>query len=290
MIRSMYRRALEILFHERTVMAAIAVNALLLMVSGFHEQDSLAADLRRFDYLFVVYFSFEVTRNVVRQGPRTFFGSGMNPFDFVVVLASLPILLEHWLPVAGTEFVLVARSIRLLRLVRSFRLVPNFEPLWAGVKRALRASLGVFAALLVFIVIVGMFAHALFGEAVPDYFGNPAISMYSVFQLITLEGWNDIADAVAAHSGPGMAVAARVFFALTVVIGGILGLSLANAIFVDEMVIDNQSGMEAKIERLREELERALAHQTSSLQNIEEKLGGLALLVDNTKNEIEERR
>jgi len=54
-----------------------------------------------------------------------------------------------------------------------------------------------------------------------------------------------------------MVVGARVFFVIAVLVGGILGLSLANAVFVDEMMMDNTDVLERKVDLLTEEL-RAL--------------------------------
>ena len=45
-------------------------------------------------------------------------------------------------------------------------------------------------------------------------------------------------------------------FVLAVLIGGILGLSLANAVFVDEMMMDNTEVLERKIDALTEEVRR----------------------------------
>ena len=47
-----------------------------------------------------------------------------------------------------------------------------------------------------------------------------------------------------------MATFARVYFVLAVSIGGLLGISLANAVFVDEMTLDNNDELEAKIDKL----------------------------------------
>jgi voltage-gated sodium channel len=41
-----------------------------------------------------------------------------------------------------------------------------------------------------------------------------------------------------------------------VLIGGILGLSLANAVFVDEMMMDNTEILERKVDTLTEEVRR----------------------------------
>jgi voltage-gated sodium channel len=49
-------------------------------------------------------------------------------------------------------------------------------------------------------------------------------------------------------------VIARLYFGVAVLIGGILGLSLGNAVFVDQMVADNQQSMEQDVHAIADEL------------------------------------
>ena len=51
-----------------------------------------------------------------------------------------------------------------------------------------------------------------------------------------------------------LAVIARIYFVIAVTVGGLLGISLANAVFVDEMTMDNTDELEAKIDRLLEQV------------------------------------
>ena len=46
----------------------------------------------------------------------------------------------------------------------------------------------------------------------------------------------------------------RIYFLITVVIGGILGLSLANAVFVDEMTVDNTQKAEEMLIEIKNEI------------------------------------
>jgi voltage-gated sodium channel len=52
-----------------------------------------------------------------------------------------------------------------------------------------------------------------------------------------------------------MALLARVYFTVAVFMGGILGLSLANAVFVDTMTMDNTQELEARVEELNQKVE-----------------------------------
>jgi len=92
-----------------------------------------------------------------------------------------------------------------------------------------------------------------------------------MFQVFTVEGWNEIpeqvADAAEVRAGKGLiqnhrwiAIGARAFFAVAVIVGGILGLSLANAVFVDQMMMDNTEVLEGHVAELTEEVRR-LRHE-----------------------------
>ena len=83
------------------------------------------------------------------------------------------------------------------------------------------------------------------------------IAAYTVFQLFTVEGWNEVADVIANNTADEMQVGfSRFFFVLIVLIGGIFGMSLANAVFVDEMTMDNNKELEKKIDKLQAEITR----------------------------------
>ena len=103
-----------------------------------------------------------------------------------------------------------------------------------------------------------LFNRAIQGQAAPG----------SIFKVFTVEGWYEIPEALEekARSNGGVenlrtfSIAVRVFFMAAVFIGGILGLSLANAVFVDEMIMDNTVDLERKVDGLAEEI-RALRRE-----------------------------
>ena len=83
--------------------------------------------------------------------------------------------------------------------------------------------------------------------------------------MFTIEGWNEIPAVIAERvqeNGSGsnylsttfLIGITRFYFVFVVLIGGIFGMSLANAVFVDEMTMDNNQTLEAKIDKLQEEI------------------------------------
>ena len=249
----------DFLIHERTVVTAIVVNTVALFFLASTDADNPLRKVSFYvDYACVIYFILEASLKIGQCGFKEYWKSSWNKFDFVVVLLSLPVLVEPLGIFESGAFsvILVLRVGRLFRLFRALRFIPNRDHLIKGINRALRASVGVFIALALVNIVFAIGASMLFREASPEYFGNPALAIYSTFKVFTVEGWYEIPDCIAASSGdPSMGILVRVFFVATVLIGGIIGLSLANAVFVDEMTMDNTEQLEGKVDRLLAEIE-----------------------------------
>ena len=248
----------DFLIDERTVIVAILVNTVaLFFISSTDSDTTLHGVFFAVDYACVIFFIIEAGLKIKTDGFRRYWTATWNRFDFTVVVLSLPVLIEPLgiFDTGAFAVLLTLRLGRLFRLFRAFRFIPNRDHLIKGINRALRVSVGVFLALFVINIIFAIGASMLFREASPEFFGNPALSIYSIFKVFTIEGWYEIPDAIAAGaSNDGMAVLARVYFVVAVFVGGIIGLSIANAVFVDEMTMDNTEKLESKVDKLLEEV------------------------------------
>ncbi len=241
---------------ERNMMTAILINAAVIFMLYFpqiKEHDTLV----QIDHCFVVFFLIEAIVKLIVFKPKGYFSSNWNWFDFIIVLVSLPSLLMAYLPVPDTSSLLLLRVFRLSRLFRFMQFVPHLSMILSGLGRALRASVFVLIVLLFLNLILAILTCHFYQDIAPEYFGNPMISAYTVFQLFTVEGWNEVADVIANNSANEIQVGfSRFFFVLIVLIGGIFGMSLANAVFVDEMTMDNNKELENKIDKLQAEITR----------------------------------
>ena len=83
--------------------------------------------------------------------------------------------------------------------------------------------------MLIIFYIFSVIATNLFGDAFPEWFGNMAVSMYTLFQVMTLESWS------MGISRPVMAVFphAWIFFISFILISTFTILNLFIAIIVD---------------------------------------------------------
>lgn len=277
---------------ERNILIAIFINAIILTLLYFPEFEHHPV-LTLLDHGFIFFFVVEAMVKIRAYGFRNYIANGWNRFDFFLVIVSLPSLLMHVFPLPDTSLLTILRLFRLARLVRFIHFIPNLSKVLEGLGRAIKSSVFVLGALLFLNFLLAVFTCHFYGKIVPEYFGNPLISSYSIFQMFTVEGWNEIPATIAtrleeidlkeateqaaiiiggetadyentlayqegldnARKRSAIIVGlTRFYFVLVVLVGGIFGMSLANAVFVDEMTMDNNDELEVKIEALHEEI------------------------------------
>ncbi|MBK7871421.1 MAG: ion transporter [Saprospiraceae bacterium] len=244
----------QIFLSERIVMVVILLNALIVFMMYFPAySNNLTLEL--IDHAFLLFFIIEVIVKLSIFKPRQYFSIGWNRFDFAIVVASLPSVLVYFLPVPNTSLLIILRLFRLIRLIRFIRFIPDLNKVMLGLGRALRASVFVLLALVVLNFLLAIFTCHFYAGIAPEYFGDPLLSAYSIFQMFTVEGWHEIAGTIAEKTGsPLLMGITRFYFVLVVLVGGIFGMSLANAVFVDEMTMDNTRTLEDKVDKLHREI------------------------------------
>ena len=87
------------------------------------------------------------------------------------------------------------------------------------------------------------------------------ISLYSIFRLFSVEGWYEIPDAIASHASPLWGFFARCYFSVLMFLGGIIGMSLINSIFVDAMAEDNNDEVLEKLNQIEKQLKEMLRNR-----------------------------
>jgi voltage-gated sodium channel len=175
-------RLVESPWFTTIVLLVIFANAI---VFGLQTYEGLERDHgETFDLLnqiFLWFFVAEVLLRIAAHGrrPWNFFRSGWNVFDFVVIgLAFVP---------GVRESSTLLRLARLMRVVRVVHVLPDLRILIEGVARSL-PPLGSMVLLVVLVVFVyGMFGWLLFGEEIPENWGNIGRAMLTCFVMLTLE-------------------------------------------------------------------------------------------------------
>jgi voltage-gated sodium channel len=145
--------------------------------------NSFGKTLLLIDKIILATFVVEILLKLYAYG-LGFFKSGWNVFDFTIVAVAL-------LPASGALAVL-----RSLRIFRSLRLIKNLPRLRFIVESLLLSlpSIGwIFVLLTLVFYVFSVIGTKLFGPYFPKWFGTIWASMFSLFQIMTLEGWADIA-------------------------------------------------------------------------------------------------
>lgn len=268
------RRAAERLVDERLVMGVILFNLVILFARALPSMARYETSLFWIDYACLVYFFAEMTIKIRLTGWVSFWARSINRFDLILVLASAPTLVSAFADIEELSLVLVFRTGRLLRFLRVLRFIPYADQLWSGIGRALKASVGLLLALTLYNMVLALIGCHLFAEVAPAHFGDPFTGVYTLFKVFTIEGWYDIPSQIAAVD-PALGLTAKVFFSFAVITGGILGLGIANAVFVDEMVLDNNAELQVEIEGLRGEVDGLRTENAAILASISAKLDAL---------------
>ncbi len=243
------------------MMFAILLNGIVIFLLYFpdyaHNQW-----LIEIDHFFIIIFLIEAIVKLIHLKPKKYFADGWNVFDFLIVVVSLPALLSSFIPMPQTSILKILRLLRLIRLARFVKFIPRMTMILAGLGRAIKASVFVMMALMFLNFMLALFTCHFYSQIAPEYFGDPLISSYTIFQMFTVEGWNEIPATIAERINEQnfgdyedyYAGATRFYFVLVVLAGGIFGMSLANAIFVDEMTMDNNQDLETKIDGLQTQI------------------------------------
>ncbi len=245
----------RIFLSEKVILFAILLNAAILFLLSFPNWKN-DPNLHWVDNFFIFFFLAEMVVKLYYWGSKKYFSDTWNRFDFFLVMASLPALMALFFPIPNTSILLVFRMLRLVRLSKFLWFIPNMKHILVGLGRALKASFFVLIALAFLNILLSVLSCQLFSTQSPD-FSDPINASYTIFQLFTIEGWHEITNrAVAGQDSSTVIGFTRLYFVIVVLFGGVFGLSLANAIFVDEMIIDNNKELEDKIDHLQEKIDK----------------------------------
>jgi voltage-gated sodium channel len=145
------------------------------------------------------------------------------------------------------------RMFRFLSMVRILKLMPDTAQMLRGVLRAIKASRAIVILLGIQLVFFSLLGFTLFGQPLPEFFGTPLKSLNTIFSVFTVENWAAAPEAASLLGQPWLYYGVNSFVILVLVIGGFISLSLANAIFVDEMASDNNDDVKAQLLLLKQD-------------------------------------
>ncbi|MEM9283000.1 MAG: ion transporter [Verrucomicrobiota bacterium] len=166
---------------QRIILTTILINAVVL---GIYIDPTILESwdplLHKIDVICLGVFTVEIVIKLVAYRLR-FFRSGWNVFDLVVVAIAL---------IPGNGALSVLRTLRVLRVLRVLTVVPSLRRVVAAFIHAIPGLSSVVAVMSIFFYSAAVMAVGFFGETFPQWFGSVGKSLFTLFQIMTLESWS----------------------------------------------------------------------------------------------------
>ena len=256
------------------IAVVICLNAITIGFETVPHGERAYMFLSVFDLVCLLIYIVEAGLKLYAYG-LGYFKDPWNVFDFLVIVTSLAVILLVSLSVMLPIPVQILRTIRLFRIVRVFKLVSLFRKLRVIVEAIGRSIPGVLWTCLLLLVtvyvfdVVGVF---IFAQDFPDYFGNLAAGLLTLFQVLTLEGWPDIARPIIE-----MYPFAWLYFVPFIVLTAWIMLNIILGIILNTIEESRQA------ERVREGATNA--QLAEELEELERQINTVQLLLDKSNEE-----
>lgn len=226
---------------SNAIMVLIVANAITLSLETSTTVMATAGNmLLAFDVVVLAVFTAELLAKLLIYR-LSFFRSGWNVFDLAVVVIAL-------VPASGPLAVL--RALRVLRVLRLISLLPQMRRVVEALIHSLPGMASITMLMGVVFFVGAVVGTKLFGLQHPVYFGTLGDSLFTLFAIMTLEGWADIAREVQATHPQ-----AYLFFVPFIVISVFAVLNLFIA------VLTNSMQEMQKVEHQAEEIAANRQHQ-----------------------------
>ncbi|WP_278923824.1 MULTISPECIES: ion transporter [Pseudophaeobacter] len=222
-----------------SILGIIIFNAVTLGLGTSHVVNShIGGLLGVIDSLVLTIFVAELALKLFAYRLK-FFSSAWNIFDLLVVSVGL-------LP--DKQGLSALRGLRVIRALRLLSVIPQMRKVVQALLDALPGMGAVIVMISIVFYVFGVMATLMYGAAFDVWFGTLGRSLYSLFQIMTLESWS------MGIVRPVMEVypMAWSFFVPFIVITAFSVLNLFIGLLVNTMQTAVEAEAEAEFEQLRE--------------------------------------
>ena len=276
---SLCRKITEWRWFERIIISLIILNALVL---GIETYPSIAVPfesiLLSINSVVLTIFVIEAVLKIIAATPvfSRYFGDGWNLFDFCVVVFSL-------IPQTG-EYALIARTIRLLRILRLITAVPELRLIVSTLIKSLPGLGNVILLISIVFYIYAIAGYHMFHEHDPFHWGSLGVSLITLFRVLTLEDWTDVM-----YSAMELYPFAWVFFISFVVIAAFIVINLFIAVVINNLHKAQHETELVQDENLDAEILHSLTETKHSLDRIERAMAGRESAEKHSRSTLEHK-
>lgn len=248
------------------IAGVIVINAIVIALSTYQAiADQYGQVLAILNDALYGIFLIELIIRLVSYMPRpwNFFRSGWNVFDFIVIGAVL-------IP-AVRQQVTILRLLRLARIVRLMRFLPDARVLLLTVTRATPAVVSMAVLTILVIFVYAVIGWSLFGQELPNEWGDIGTAMLTLFILLTLENFP-----IYLHQAQEVSPVAPIYFLSFVLIAAFIIVNLLIGVIISAMD-----------QARSEEAQRARKSDSEKLQVLVTRVQEVHDLLDEMQSELE---
>jgi len=168
------------------IIIVIVISALLIGAKTYDIDPKYITYLGYVDKAITYLFLFEIVVRFIAEGHSlAFFKKAWNVFDTLIVVVSL-------IPIEDSEMVLLARLVRIFRVLRLISIIPELRILISALMKALPPMGYVLLLMFIMFYIYAAVGSLLFDEINKVLWGDIAVSMLTLFRVVTFEDWTDV--------------------------------------------------------------------------------------------------
>ncbi|XP_075762182.1 voltage-dependent N-type calcium channel subunit alpha-1B isoform X5 [Pelodiscus sinensis] len=267
MFRFFIRRMVKAQSFYWIVLCVVTLNTLCVAMVHYDQPEGLTNALYFAEFVFLGLFLTEMSLKMYGLGPRNYFHSSFNCFDFGVIVGSIFEVI--WAAVKpGTSFgISVLRALRLLRIFKVTKYWNSLRNLVVSLLNSMKSIISLLFLLFLFIVVFALLGMQLFGgqfnfqdETPTTNFDTFPAAILTVFQILTGEDWNAVMyHGIVSQGGVHSGMFSSIYFIILTLFGNYTLLNVFLAIAVDNLA--NAQELTKDEEEMEEATNQKLALQ-----------------------------
>jgi len=252
---------------QATIIGLILVNAVILGLETWPAAMAAAGGLlKTLDGIILAVFVVEIALRIYVHR-AAFWRDPWSLFDFTVVGIAL-------IPAAGPFAVL--RALRVLRVLRLLTLVPSMRRVVGALLAAIPGLGSIALVLAIIFYVFGVIGTNLFADSHPQWFGSLGRTLYTLFQVMTLESWSmGIARPVMADYPY-----AWLFFVTFILVATFTMLNLFIAIIVNAMQSYQEAEHQETVQALHETQDHIEGELHTEMRTLRTEMAELRTLLE----------
>ncbi|XP_035382876.1 voltage-dependent N-type calcium channel subunit alpha-1B isoform X5 [Electrophorus electricus] len=242
-VRFFIRRLVKAQSSYWIILFLVGLNTLCVAIVHYDQPEWLTQALYLAEFVFLGLFLSEMTLKMYGLGPRNYFHSSFNCFDFGVIVGSIFEVVWAAIQPGASFGISVLRALRLLRIFKVTKYWNSLRNLVVSLLNSMKSIISLLFLLFLFIVVFALLGMQLFGgqfnfdkETPTTNFDNFPAAIMTVFQILTGEDWNAVMyHGIESQGGVKRGMFSSIYFIVLTLFGNYTLLNVFLAIAVDNL-------------------------------------------------------